>query len=136
MSEPNWSRGLRGSALRIASNDDPRLRVVAGPGAGKSFALKRRVARLLEQGQDPKRILAVTFTRTAAADILQDLRSLEAVRNRPDLRQYPPLLLLFSTEPSARPETPGPRSTPGRHLHEVGVLAVRREHAPARSWLR
>ena len=78
MAEPNWSRGLRGSALSIASNDDPRLRVVAGPGTGKSFALKRRVARLLEQGQDPKRILAVTFTRTAAADILKDLHSLEA----------------------------------------------------------
>lgn len=78
MSRPTWSRDLRGAALRIASADDPRLRVVAGPGTGKSFALKRRVARLLEQGQDPRRILAVTFTRTAAADILSDLRSLDA----------------------------------------------------------
>ena len=42
------------------------IRVLAGPGTGKSFGLQKRVARLLEEGADPKRILAVTFTRTAA----------------------------------------------------------------------
>ena len=47
-----------------------------GTRAGKSFALKRRVARLLEQGQDPRRVLAVTFTRTAAASLVLGLRDL------------------------------------------------------------
>lgn len=45
------------------------IRVLAGPGTGKSFGLQKRVARLLEEGADPKRILAVTFTRTAAQDL-------------------------------------------------------------------
>ena len=45
------------------------IRILAGPGTGKSFGLQKRVARLLEEGADPKRILAVTFTRTAAQDL-------------------------------------------------------------------
>src|SRR5262245_4134447 len=38
--------------------------------------MKRRAARLLENGQDPKRVLAVTFTRTAAASLVDDLLDL------------------------------------------------------------
>ena len=73
----NWDEGLAGSALDIAKADEKRLRVMAGPGTGKSFALKRRVTRLLEQGQDPDRILVVTFTRNAAASLVQDLTDLK-----------------------------------------------------------
>ena len=72
----SWSSGVTGPALRIARADEKRLRVLAGPGTGKSFALKRRVARLLEGGQEPGRVLAVTFTRNAAADLVKDLHSL------------------------------------------------------------
>ena len=75
----NWDKELVGSALNIAKTDEKRLRVVAGPGTGKSFALKRRVARLLEQGHDPTRILAVTFTRNAAASLVDDLTKLNVV---------------------------------------------------------
>src|SRR5215211_2130381 len=49
---------------------------MAGPGTGKSFVMKRRVARLLEEDVDPRRILAVTFTRTAAASLVGDLTGL------------------------------------------------------------
>ncbi|MBN1460106.1 MAG: ATP-dependent helicase [Armatimonadetes bacterium] len=71
-----WSDGLAGTALAIAECTASPLRVMAGPGTGKSFVVKRRVARLLEEGCDPRNILAVTFTRNAAADLLADLRSL------------------------------------------------------------
>lgn len=64
------------AAYRFASDDSKVIRVVAGPGTGKSFGLKRRVARLLEEGQDPKRILAVTFTRTAANDLKNEISSI------------------------------------------------------------
>ena len=62
-----WNNGLdkSSSAYRLASDNSRIIRVVAGPGTGKSFGLQRRVARLLEQGQNPCKILAVTFTRTA-----------------------------------------------------------------------
>ena len=49
------------------------IRVLAGPGTGKSFALKRRVARLLEGGIAPTRILPVTFTKVAAEDLQREL---------------------------------------------------------------
>jgi len=60
-------------AFQIASSEDRRIRVVAGPGTGKSFAMKRRVARLLEVGVPPNAILPVTFTRVAAEDLHREL---------------------------------------------------------------
>jgi DNA helicase-2/ATP-dependent DNA helicase PcrA len=61
----------------IAASTHSRIRVLAGPGAGKSFAMKRRVARILEVDQiDPARVLAVTFTRVAAEDLHRELASL------------------------------------------------------------
>ncbi|MFZ1640293.1 MAG: ATP-dependent helicase [Candidatus Contendobacter sp.] len=71
-----WDTGLLGTARDIAASDDSPIRVMAGPGTGKSFALKRRVARLLEDGIPPERVLAVTFTRNAAAALVDDLRGL------------------------------------------------------------
>ncbi|WP_438729249.1 ATP-dependent helicase [Parasphingorhabdus sp. DH2-15] len=70
-----WFDGLQPdtSAYAIAASDNSRVRVVAGPGTGKSFAMKRRVARLLESGIDPALILPVTFTRVAAEDLHREL---------------------------------------------------------------
>jgi len=64
-------------AYRIASENNNRVRVVAGPGTGKSFALKRRVERLLEEGVAPSQILPVTFTRVAAEDLHRELISMD-----------------------------------------------------------
>ena len=74
-----WNIGLdeNSPAYNFACNDQRIIRVMAGPGTGKSFGLKRRVARLIENGVDPKRILAVTFTRTAAADLKREIQSLD-----------------------------------------------------------
>ena len=58
---------------QIAASLNSRIRVVAGPGTGKSFALQRRVARLLETHVAPAEILPVTFTRVAAEDLHREL---------------------------------------------------------------
>ena len=73
-----WDNELdkESAAYKFAADDSKIIRVVAGPGTGKSYGLKRRVARLLEQGQDPQRILAVTFTRTAAQDLKNEIHSI------------------------------------------------------------
>ncbi|MBA7480877.1 ATP-dependent DNA helicase PcrA [subsurface metagenome] len=71
-----WNEGLDEDSLAIAGYDGKYSSVIAGAGTGKSYALKRKVARLLEEGESPSSILAVTFTRTAARDIHNDLRSL------------------------------------------------------------
>jgi len=70
-----WFDGLKlgTPAHSIASTTNTRVRVVAGPGTGKSYAMKRRVARLLESGVAPDLILPVTFTRVAAEDLHREL---------------------------------------------------------------
>lgn len=75
-----WADGLvpRTAAHVIASSLNPKIRVVAGPGTGKSFAMKKRVARLLETGIAPTNILPVTFTRVAAEDLHRELVSMGA----------------------------------------------------------
>ena len=77
MEDMVWNEGLTGSTLDIAQTPAKRLRVMAGPGTGKSYALKRRIERLIEQGQDPSRIWAVTFTRNAADSLFKDVASLK-----------------------------------------------------------
>ena len=71
-----WNKGLVGPYLSIAIYGGTPLRVMAGPGTGKTFALMRRVSRLLETGTPPSSILVVSFTRTAANDLVSHLRSL------------------------------------------------------------
>lgn len=71
-----WNSNLTGEALEIATCNRSPLRVVAGPGTGKTFALMRRVARLIEEGLDPQRILLVTFTRVAADDLEREIERL------------------------------------------------------------
>ena len=72
----HWDDGLYGAARRIAEVEHSPLRVLAGPGTGKTFALMRRAAKLLESGSVPYRILVCTFTRTAAADLETELARL------------------------------------------------------------
>src|SRR6185436_15022580 len=43
--------------------------VAANAGSGKTFVLSRRVVRLLLAGVDPSRILCLTFTKAAAAEM-------------------------------------------------------------------
>lgn len=74
----SWDDGLVGPALQVAGNRNSPLRIVAGPGTGKTFALMRRATRLLEEEADPRRILVCTFTRTAADDISREILSLGA----------------------------------------------------------
>ena len=70
-----WNDGLdrNSPAFGIAADLSECIRVVAGPGTGKSFALKRRVARLLEQGENPRRVLPLTFTNVAAEDLQREM---------------------------------------------------------------
>lgn len=49
---------------------DAAVRVLAGPGAGKTFVIARRYAHLLVHGANPERIAAITFSR----DMAQELR--------------------------------------------------------------
>lgn len=74
-----WSDDLEGPHLAIAGSKSQRVGVLAGPGTGKtSYGLMRRIARLLEEGSDPRSVLLVSFTRTAAHDLREKAAGLVA----------------------------------------------------------
>lgn len=72
-----WNTGLAGVQLQIAATTNSPVHVLAGPGTGKTLAMMRRIARMLEEGVPPKSILAVSFTRTAARDLREQLTKLD-----------------------------------------------------------
>ncbi len=59
----------------IAAGPGPVL-VLAGPGTGKTQTLMGRIDRLLNEGENPRRILALTFTRRAARELKERLLKL------------------------------------------------------------
>ncbi|HUY30341.1 MAG TPA: ATP-dependent helicase [Acidimicrobiales bacterium] len=77
-----WDEGLDDAQLAAVTHADTPLVVVAGAGTGKTRTLTARVARLLERGVAPERILLLTFTRRAADDMLARAAALAA---RPEL---------------------------------------------------
>ena len=56
----------------ITAGHEPTL-VLAGPGTGKTQTLMGRIRRLMEAGNDPRKILALTFTRRAAQELRERL---------------------------------------------------------------
>ena len=62
--------------MEAASFGDGPLRVLAGPGTGKTTTLSARVECLLGRGVAPDRILLLTFTRRSAREIIGRVRSL------------------------------------------------------------
>ncbi|MDR2443985.1 MAG: ATP-dependent helicase [Deltaproteobacteria bacterium] len=61
---------------RAATHPGGPLLIIAGAGSGKTRTLVYRVAHLIDRGFDPKRLLLVTFTRKAAAEMLERCASL------------------------------------------------------------
>ena len=68
-------RHLNERQREAASFGDGPLRVLAGPGTGKTTTLSARVEFLLEREVPPERILLLTFTRRAAREIVGRVRA-------------------------------------------------------------
>ena len=68
-----WAAGLDGAQLSAVEHDGPALIIVAGAGTGKTRTLVARVARVVEGGVPPDRVLLVTFSRRAADELVRRL---------------------------------------------------------------
>ena len=67
----NWLKTLNESQLKAVVHEGGPLFVVAGAGTGKTKTLTSRISYLINQGADPRHILAVTFTNKAAREMKQ-----------------------------------------------------------------
>jgi DNA helicase-2/ATP-dependent DNA helicase PcrA len=67
----DYARELTEAQLRAVETLEGPLLVIAGAGSGKTRTLVFRVARLVEEGIEPERILLLTFTRKAAREMLR-----------------------------------------------------------------
>lgn len=70
-----WLDGIEGDTARdLIESNDRIIRVIAGPGSGKTTCLKRRIQRLVQKdGVDPRTIFAGTFTRAIARELRKAL---------------------------------------------------------------
>ena len=69
-------RDLNERQLEAVSFGDAPLRIIAGPGTGKTTTLTARVEYLLQHGVRPERILLLTFTRRSAREIINRVHSI------------------------------------------------------------
>lgn len=65
-----WMEQLNDAQRQAVLHDGGPMLVIAGAGTGKTKTLAARVAHLIDSGVEPDRILLLTFTRRAAAEML------------------------------------------------------------------
>jgi DNA helicase-2/ATP-dependent DNA helicase PcrA len=72
---------LNDAQRAAVEHGDAPLLVIAGAGSGKTKTLSCRVAHLLQRGADPNRILLLTFSRRAAAEMGRRVAATTASEN-------------------------------------------------------
>lgn len=121
---------------RLASDPESSVWVGASAGTGKTKVLTDRVLRLMLAGTDPSRILCLTFTKAAAAEManrIAERLSIWAVQDEDRLRTN--LAALTGHEPS-RHEVTAARRLFARVLDTAGGMKIQTIHAFCQSLLR
>lgn len=70
----SWMQELNSAQREAVAYGEGPLLVVAGAGTGKTKTLAGRVASLIDRGVNPDRIMLLTFTRRAAAQMISRVR--------------------------------------------------------------
>ncbi len=77
-----WLERLNPEQLSAATHPGGPLLILAGAGTGKTMTLSARVAWLIARGVQPQRIMLLTFTRRAAREMLERVRTMTGVASR------------------------------------------------------
>ena len=83
---PEFLRGLNPQQRTAVMHGDSPLLIIAGAGTGKTTTLAHRVAWQIVSGIDPGRILLLTFTRRAAAEMLRRVEAILMGLDTADLK--------------------------------------------------
>jgi DNA helicase-2/ATP-dependent DNA helicase PcrA len=73
---PAFLQSLNPRQLEAVLHEESPLLIIAGAGTGKTTTLAHRVAWQIASGVDPSRMLLLTFTRRAAAEMLRRVESI------------------------------------------------------------
>src|SRR4051794_24534198 len=76
MDAGDWLSKLNDQQRAAATHGDSPLLIIAGAGTGKTNTLAHRVAHLIKSGTKPDRILLLTFTRRASAEMLKRVETI------------------------------------------------------------
>lgn len=94
-------------------SDASRILCLAGAGSGKTFVLISRILRLVDEGVDPRSILALTFTNAAAFEMLERFNARSTSSTTPEFKTFHAFCYsLIASDKSVRlkvgyAETPG-----------------------------
>lgn len=70
-----------------AHDPKPQVRLIAGPGSGKSFTIQERVYWLLSRGVPATRIFLISFTRASTQDLMNRVRDYCVAKNQPSVSE-------------------------------------------------
>jgi ATP-dependent helicase/nuclease subunit A len=116
-------------AVLTASNPRASAWVSANAGSGKTFVLSRRVIRLLLDGVDPARILCLTFTKAAAAEMAKRVFDTLASWTGMSDAKLTAELTKIEGEPPLREHLARARRLFARALETPGGLKIQTIHA-------
>ena len=71
----NFNKDQKKAIQKVYGN----VAVIATAGSGKTSVLTKRIANMIEEGIDPKSILAITFSRKAKEHMAEKLKDLTSV---------------------------------------------------------
>jgi DNA helicase-2/ATP-dependent DNA helicase PcrA len=123
MQTVDFEAGLNPEQVEVVRHGEGPCRVLALAGSGKTESLSRRIARMVAGGQDPARILAVTFTKKGGDEMSARIAKKFGVRGA-RVGTWHSLCLQILREDNLAPSTwriqdDGPGTSPKMVLKDV-----------------
>lgn len=77
-----WKLSMNPEQIAAIMHDNGPARVLAAAGSGKTRVVTHRIVRMIDGGQDPERILALTFSKKAAEEMNERVKKMGETRCR------------------------------------------------------